>query len=139
MKKTTRLRRAPFARVGRLIPRQFMTKPRTRTGPDAFTRSLVLQRDGGRCVICGGRGAEIHHRQPRGAGGSSSPAINSAANLLTLCRRCHREVESWRTVAEDYGYIVRRGITDPADVRVLIHGYGWALLSADGLRTRVAV
>lgn len=66
-------------------------------------------------------------------GGSSDPAINSPANLLSVCSTHHRDIESWRTSAELRGWIVRRP-NDPAAIRVLITGVGWVRLTADGKR-----
>lgn len=138
--KTPLARQKPLvARAGltraRLIPRQAMRRVRNDTGPDQGVRRLVAARDGGRCTVCGRQGEDTHHRQPRGIGGSSDPAINEPTNLLTLCRDCHRGVESQRQVAIDHGYLVRRP-TAPASVPVLLHGYGWALLHPDGTRSR---
>lgn len=53
-----------------------------RTVPTA-TRAFVLQRDGGRCVHCGGVGEEIDHID----GGN-----NDASNLRLLCKDCHHKV-----------------------------------------------
>lgn len=66
-------------------------------------------------------------------GGSSDPAINSPANLLSVCSEHHRDIESWRTDAERLGRIVRRP-RDPATVPVLIRGAGWVLLDHAGTR-----
>ena len=46
------------------------------------TRQAVIERDGGRCRICGAPGEEIDHIQ-----GSS----NALENLQLLCRKCHEE------------------------------------------------
>ena len=52
----------------------------------AGLRAAVRARDGG-CVRCGPRaGLEVHHVVPLADGGS-----NSADNLVTLCRECHRD------------------------------------------------
>jgi hypothetical protein len=51
-------------------------------------RAAVLARDRHRCATPGCRSThflEVHHVKPRGQGGS-----NRAANLVTLCSRCHR-------------------------------------------------
>lgn len=126
LKSTTRLAAKPMWKVARY------------TGPTPATRWLVLTRDHFACVVCGNGGAVLHHRRPRGMSGSSGPAINLPSNLLTLCRSCHDQVESWRAHAERHGYIVRRGVGDPARVPVLVHGYGWALHDHDGNRERVS-
>jgi hypothetical protein len=51
-------------------------------------RRRILARDGHRCRVlgCGGtRFLEVHHLKPRAAGGGQE-----AANLVTLCARCHQ-------------------------------------------------
>lgn len=50
-----------------------------------------MDRDGGRCVVCGGPGDSVDHRIPRAAGGD-----DTWQNLQTLCNAHHRE----KTVAE---------------------------------------
>lgn len=77
---------------------------------------LIIKRDRGRCARCGvavsgerGLNYDLHHRCPRGMGGSKEPWVNQASNGLLLCRPCHQWVESHRTAAEDAGFIVRRG------------------------------
>lgn len=47
-------------------------------------RDLVVERDGGRCVICREPGQEIDHVAPLEA-----PALNAPANLQLLCQACH--------------------------------------------------
>jgi 5-methylcytosine-specific restriction protein A len=88
------------------------------TGPDAKTRGLVMARDGGRCRRCGAIGEQIHHRLPRGMGGTRDKKINSPANLVVLCAGCHREIESDRLDAYDTGWLVRRGF-NPAEQYVI--------------------
>lgn len=111
---------------------------------DADTRMEVLTRDGFACIRCRVRSGmygmldlNIHHRQPRGMGGSTDPLSASPANLLTLCGSgttgCHGWVESHRTQAEALGFIVRHGI-DPATVPVWIDGYRW-MLRHDGSKS----
>lgn len=79
---------------------------------------LILQRDGGNCVRCGvhviymtrGIGWSIHHRRPKGRGGSSLAWVNAAANGIVLCGSgttgCHGEVESHREDAMRDGFLV---------------------------------
>jgi len=102
---------------------------------------LVLERDGGACVRCGipiqgerGRDWSIHHRRPRGMGGTRKP--DSPANLLTLCGSgatgCHGEVESHRADALKSGWLVSQW-ADPAATPVLVgHGARWVYLTEDG-------
>lgn len=96
-----------------------------------LTRDEVLGRDGYACARCGQAGTlNLHHRTPRGMGGSRDPLSASPANLVTLCGSgttgCHGWVESHRDQAVTEGWIVLRG-TDPATVPVRINGYLWVL------------
>lgn len=117
-------------------------RPPRETGPGVATRRLVATRAGGCCERCGkpitGSAYSMHHRKPRGMGGTSDPAINSPANLVLLCGSattpdgCHTTVEKFRKVALFMGFIVRQS-ADPEAVPIkLIHG--WFLLRPDGSR-----
>ncbi len=120
---------------------------------------LVVQRDGWACVFCGldisgrerGRDWSIHHRIPRGMGGSKDPRLSLPANLVVLCGSgvtgCHGGVESYREGARARGLLLHR-IEDPTEVPVevciqtptgteLIQTWPF-LLDNDGGRTAVA-
>lgn len=114
------------------------SKPRRDTGPTKEARALVYARAGERCERCGtGQGPfNVHHRKPRGAGGTSDPAANSASNTVLICGMggtdgCHGWVESNRREALKEGWLVPR-TADPADCPVKVHGAGWVQLKADG-------
>lgn len=104
------------------------------TGPDAKTRILILERDNYCCIRCGrniaGRDYSIHHRLPRGQGGSNSPQ-----NLMTICGSgttgCHGWIESRRAISYETGDLVRRR-HDPATVPVCVHARGVVYLRPDG-------
>jgi hypothetical protein len=145
MKRTSMMRRVPMQGVVRTAKRRVVRY----TGPDAAARALVAQRDGGRCVRCAAPATQIHHRRSRGMAGTSDAAINSPANLLTLCGSgttgCHGWVESNRREAEIEGYIVRHGARSPGTVLVRVftplvfQQWTWVLLGADGSRDRCEV
>lgn len=82
---------------------------------------LILARSSGSCEIltqdCVHLLSEIHHRRPRGMGGSRRTGTDSAANGLAVCRACHNRIESKRTWARLNGFLVIQG-EDPADVPV---------------------
>ncbi|MBB4931816.1 hypothetical protein F4561_002636 [Lipingzhangella halophila] len=113
-----------------------------RTGPTPTVRALVSDRDGGQCARCGlliTREWSLHHRVPRGSGGSKRPEINSPANLLLLCgsatspEGCHLAVESHRRDAQRTGYLITKlANLDPADVPLLYHGAAWVRLDHHG-------
>src|SRR6266542_3523681 len=45
------------------------------------------------CSICSGRSQlDRHHVVPKRMGGSRDASVHAQSNLLTLCRRCHRNV-----------------------------------------------
>lgn len=95
-------------------------------------KPIVWTRDQGLCCSCWERADEYHHRQPRGMGGSSrNTTIHSPAAILSFCRACHARAESERAWAEVNGYLVRRGVADPAEVPVQYRSR-WALLDHDG-------
>lgn len=73
-----------------------------------------MARDGGRCRRCHGIGEQIHHRKPRGMGGTRDKGINSPANLILVCQSCHADIESHRLDAYDTGWLVRR-VDNPAE------------------------
>jgi 5-methylcytosine-specific restriction enzyme A len=109
-------------------------KPRKRqrdTGPDEDTRELVRRRANYGCERCGlARGKQIHHRDPRGAGGSSRPEVNHASNLVLLCADCHLHVESKRLEAVGEGFLIPDGL-HPLNVPVRLF-YGLHKLTDDG-------
>lgn len=133
------LRRTPLGQSRE--PRPRVVKRRRDTGPKPEQRNLVVDRAAGCCELCGRilhDGYEwlethsFHHRQPRGAGGSSRPEVNSPANILLLCgtgtQACHGFVEAHRRSAEAEGWLVRHG-TDPAEVPVTVFAGGDADLA----------
>lgn len=113
--------------------------PTKQAAKDALpiAQGIVRRRAKGLCEVCGNpaRVSHCHHRKPRGAGGSSSPTINTASNLLHVHPECHDGIESFRTRSYQQGLLVFQS-ADPAKVPVLLHS-GWHLLAADGSMTRV--
>ena len=118
------------------------------TGPRAVERLVIISRAGGSCEVCGQPVAlidggevtpisafSVHHRQPRGMGGSSVEAINTAPNLLLVCGSgttgCHYLIESQRALSYSNGWLVQRP-TNPATVPVLIFAGVRVYLTTDG-------
>lgn len=104
-----------------------LASTRTYTG----SRLLVQARDQGTCIRCGGLGAQVHHRRPRKAGGSSGCWwINLPANLVCLCLTCHMDVESHRSDAVMDGYIV---VGNQEACEMMVRRFGeFVLLDNDG-------
>lgn len=117
------------------------------TGPDDDTVITVLRRsfrDGHACCevsgepITGERGVHwsVHHRVPRGMGGTRSARVNQPPALMVVCGSattgCHHRIESDRAEALRSGWLVSR-YADPANVAVLIdRGSRWVYLTASG-------
>lgn len=101
-------------------------------GPEwEAVRSLLLLRSGGRCEVTGdalkASRWSVHHRMPRGMGGTERPDINSLANLLIVTgdgtRGVHGWIESHRDTARDLGWLVdREGVAEPATSPVVLYG-----------------
>lgn len=99
------------------------------------TRQAIRDRAQGRCERCGlyvDYGAQIHHRQPRGMGGTSRKEIESAANGLYVHSGCHALIESNRKQARRTGFLVPMGYT-PETYPVRLWS-GWWFLTEDGRR-----
>lgn len=103
----------------------------------AATVTAVHARSQRRCERCGTDSAlrfSLHHRKPRGMGGSKDPAINAPANVLLLCgsgtEGCHGWVESHRAEAYTDGLLVYRN-DDPAESPVTLR-YGTVFLDDEG-------
>lgn len=63
----------------------------------AWTRAkhLISERDRDECLVCGTEATDIHHRMPKGMGGTSDPDRNyGLANLVSLCRKDHDHVHA---------------------------------------------
>lgn len=103
-----------------------------RTGPSPATRELVYARARFACEVCGDdRGPfEVHHRRPRGAGGTRRVDTNSPSNLLLLCLYDHGVTESYRALARADGRLVSQ-YHDPAETPVRLRGR-WLYLTPDG-------
>jgi len=92
----------------------------------------VQQRSRGRCERCllpAPKGV-LHHRQPRGMGGSTD-VPHAPANVMLLHDSCHRWLHAHPQRAYQEGLLVKHG-TDPATVPVLT-SQGLMFLSGQNL------
>jgi hypothetical protein len=111
--------------------------------PSKATLDVVWERDLSRCFRCqrglhrGQGGYSIHHRRPRGMGGSRDPRLNEPANLILLCGSgvdgCHGWVEQNRDMARQLGFLVPLvGSLSPDQVPVKRWGQQWVTLLPTG-------
>lgn len=85
------------------------------TGPTPSVRLDVMSRNGSYCLRCNTQaGEQIHHRKPRGMGGTRDPKINDHTNLVFICQECHQHIESHRTDSYREGWLVARNAS-PAE------------------------
>lgn len=109
-----------------------MAVPR-KTGPTKQQIEAVIRRSSGLCERCGRQGEQVHHRRPRGAGGTIDEAINYPSNLTLLCASSHAFIEANRDWARREGWLVSRlSVNGPADVPVHRYGSEWVLFLDDG-------
>ena len=95
---------------------------RSRTGFPPDVQSAIMARAYNNCELmlapsCSYKAETIHHRKPRGMGGTSRREINYADNGLLACNVCHATVESRREWSLKHGFLVSQ-FRDPADVPV---------------------
>jgi len=102
----------------------------------------VMERAGFQCERCGVSiqtvPMSIHHRRPRAMGGTHRLETNYASNLMALCGSgttgCHGYLESHRSEAMDYGFIIPQYET-PSQVPVKTFIHGWVFLNDDATFT----
>jgi len=101
------------------------------------TVTKVRERAQGRCERCGSADSfrwSLHHRIPRGMGGSKDPALNMPSNILLLCgsgtEGCHGYVETHRTESLEYGLLLHRS-DESCEAPVMLR-YGWVILDDEG-------
>lgn len=126
-----------------MLTRSAMKRRPRNTGPSHEVVDVVLARANYSCEIAGcavgdRRGVDysLHHRRPRGMGGSHWSGINLPSNIMLLCGSgttgCHSIVETRRAAAVAAGWLVLSR-TDPATVPCLIeHGSRFVYLTASG-------
>jgi 5-methylcytosine-specific restriction protein A len=111
------VKRTPLKRKAGLVAKTPMKRGKSKlglrrrdTGPTEKVRDIVKARARGLCERCGKhRGGHIHHRDPRGMGGTSRPEANLPSNLLYLNPSCHEWTEHNRSEALDLGLLLHDG------------------------------
>lgn len=93
---------------------------------------MAFERDLGRCIVCNGPAANVHHRQ-----GRRIRDPHRLSNLLSCCGSgttgCHEAIHSHRFPVYDYGWKVRKhGIATPETAPVKLFGRGFVYLTNEG-------
>jgi hypothetical protein len=70
----------------------------------ASAAAIVVDRDLGRCMICGWTGTDGHHRDLVGLGGSTSVDRDNPERLVLMCRIHHGDVHRNPVAARRLGY-----------------------------------
>lgn len=96
------------------------------TGFPDTVREIILARSGGNCEVMAGPSClyavhQIHHRRPRGMGGSRRGSTNKPSNALAVCWPCHGHIEANREKALQNGWLVSQG-DEPVEQSVLWRG-----------------
>lgn len=106
-----------------------MTRRTTGFPPDV--RELVADRAAGICEKCGQAAAtQLHHRRPKGIGGSRLADTNTTVNALAVCSLCHAEIHAKPDWSKVHGWLVSQGRA-PAAIPVHLH-HGWSVLDTAG-------
>jgi len=109
-------------------------------GVSKEVRAQVLSRASYKCERCGiplsqGFYYSLHHRTPRGMGGTKAERLNLPSNLVAICGSgttgCHGFIESNRVMADDEGWLVSR-YEESAEIPLFIYGVGWRYLTDEG-------
>ena len=99
------------------------------------TRKQIKERAEGKCERCGGyiasdSHAHIHHRKPRGMGGTKQHGSRTTANGLFLHPSCHYYIENHRKESKEMGFIL--GQTEEPILVPVFTFNGWVLLDLEG-------
>lgn len=113
----------------------------TAKGFSPKVRDLIWVRDHGRCAWCGQPfgeyGYELHHRRPRGRGGSRLDWVNLPGNGVFLHSTCHSVIESQRAGAVEDGFLVSmNGRARSCEVEIVHAVHGRCKLNDDGTVAR---
>ena len=110
-----------------------MKRSRIKAGPGnpipEGQRALVEHRELGRCLRCGGRGYEVHHRRSRRV---LDRHTHCACNMVLLCRTCHTWAHGSNRLARSEGWVVSQHEGTPDRIALRTPG-SWLMLPCSGL------
>jgi 5-methylcytosine-specific restriction enzyme A len=96
-------------------------------------RKVVLARDSNLCLWCLEPAEHVHHRKPKGIGGTSRPEVQwGLANLVSVCADHHRWIHEHPAEGYLSGFLVHSW-DNPEDVPLLVKpGSVFLKLGSDG-------
>lgn len=99
-------------------------------------RILIGERSSGVCEVCGQeRATQVHHRRPRGMGGSRDPRIHEPSMLLHVGDHCHHHIEHNRGESIAEGWLLTHAGDRPVRTWIgyllLDDGGGWTNLGTE--------
>lgn len=107
-------------------------------------REALWTRCDGRCEVTGlaldFETFDLHHRRPKGMGGTYRPATDTPVNLLALDPTVHngspRSVHQAPSWSRPRGYLLHAGVLDDdlVDTPLLYRGLYWAVLGDDDFK-----
>lgn len=111
------------------------------TGFPPKVRDMILERAGrqGDYVRCERSGIwkpieliQIHHRIPRGSGGTRRPEVNQAANGIAISLEAHAWIENNRLASREEGLLISKlSGQQPCNISLKLH-HGWVMLDNEG-------
>ena len=103
---------------------------------DKKTVATIEARAKQSCEVCGGvvGSFQIHHRRPRGMGGSKIEIVGSASNGVLVHPACHTRIESNRNEARSNGWLVYQ-TDNPSLIPFKTYDDNWVILNEDGSKT----
>lgn len=112
-----------------------------------WARAYSVAGGGAVCEVCGRQpAAQIHHRRPRGMGGSRRTSTNKPSNLIVCCLDCHHDIEegtrtkAGRASARRMGWLLHQHVKEPRDEPAWLatdHGRHLVWLHDDGTKSLV--
>lgn len=101
-------------------------------------RRAAWEREGGRCAVSGqplgdqdGQTWHLHHRRPKGMGGTSRADEDTLPNVIAVTPAAHRGIHAYPARSMPRGLLLSKAQPDPAACPVRLWR-GWVFLAVEG-------